>query len=315
MPNNDSFDIRVFKRAGAWSMGYTFNGERNYDHGNPTREEAKQKGLEKTVHLQRKEMHFKAFLEDYYPLYESGLKKKTAEIHRRAFSCLLSAVDQELLLKDITHQVADDILKAVAKYPQQTKAILNACIKYAVKLELLDHQPAIRNKPRLGKAKVLNGYPRKYVDAISREFANSDVQLEWELGRSLKLTEQEIYGLQFSDFSKDYRIVRIKRMVCMVRQYNEDGTCIGQTPQIKELDAGQEREVEVPEFIAELMSERSKILCTSKYRKVDNDFVCARTDGKIRGGNFLDKKLKEIQQKIEAPRMTFNNLIKAQILD
>jgi len=61
--------------------------------------------------------------------------------------------------------------------------------------------------------------------------------------------------------------VRIKRMVCMVRQYNEEGTCIGQTPQIKELDAGQEREVEVPEYIAELMSERSKILCTSKYEK------------------------------------------------
>ena len=73
--------------------------------------------------------------------------------------------------------------------------------------------------------------------------------------------------------------------------------------------------MEVPEYIAELMSERSKILCTSKYRKVDNDFVCARTDGKICGGNFLDKKLREIQQKIEAPRMTFNNLIKAQILD
>ena len=61
MPNNDSFDIRVFKRAGAWSMGYTFNGERNYDHGNPTREEAKQKGLEKTVHCKERRCILRLF--------------------------------------------------------------------------------------------------------------------------------------------------------------------------------------------------------------------------------------------------------------
>ncbi|WP_432664201.1 tyrosine-type recombinase/integrase [Wukongibacter baidiensis] len=257
----------------------------------------------------------KEYMENWQKNYvEENLKPKTIASHKVCINRIIVQLGQVKLQKLQPIHIQNlytYLLKEgrqdgngglSAKSVIQTHRVLRKALHQAVKLQLLNRNPAdYVDPPRAKKydAQVLN---EKEIQEYIEAYKDTDIYIPFLLGITLGLRRGEALGLRWCDIDFKSKTITIRQTLLYVDRNN-----IFSTPKSDK----SRRTIVITENLLNIL--KKKKAEQDLYRSLlggydDNDLVCCQYDGSIMTPNSFSSKFKYIQEKKKLKKVRFHDL-------
>lgn len=231
------------------------------------------------------------------------------------YDLLIPNMNQSIKLKYVNVEYLDALLERVSEAFESAgnkgREFLNIALKDAVELGYIKNNPVPATKPYKRKKPRIQVLGKEKLKLFLSKAVDSPWYLEILLGLFCGLRKGEIYGLKFSDFDMERRIVTISRQVTSNPVISEDGTSYQVTEKLPKTENGNRR-LRVPEAVMKELRNRQEKIGRDKERLgesyMDEGYISCRENGLPHSMAAMNSALTRLCSRNGLPHITVHGL-------
>lgn len=231
------------------------------------------------------------------------------------YDLLIPNMNQSIKLKYVNVEYLDALLERVSQAFESAgnkgREFLNIALKDAVELGYIKNNPVPATKPYKRKKPHIQVLGKEKLKLFLSKAVDSPWYLEILLGLFCGLRKGEIYGLKFSDFDMNQRIVTISRQVTSNPIISEDGTSYQVAEKLPKTE-NSTRRLRVPEAVMKELRNRQEKIGQDKERLgesyIDAGYVSCRENGLPHSMAAMNSALTRLCSRNGLPHITVHGL-------
>lgn len=231
------------------------------------------------------------------------------------YDLILPNMDQSIKIKYVNVEYLDALLERVSKAFESAgnkgREFLNIALRDAVELGYIKSNPVPMTKPYKRKKPHIQVLSKEKLKFFLSKAVDSPWYLEILLGLFCGLRKGEIYGLKFSDFDMERRIVTISRQVTSNPIISEDGTSYQVAEKLPKTENGNRR-LRVPEAVMKELRNRQEKVGQDKERfgesYIDEGYISCRENGLPHSMAAMNSALTRLCSRNGLPHITVHGL-------